>query len=290
MNYVKRKGTKAAKKLPVDFPETKDNFLKRVSDKVREYSIPKELCANMDETGAKYIPVSDWTKDEEGAAQVPLPGLDDNPPQMIYQGKTAECHAKNVRFPADWNITHTDSHWSTEVSIELYIKSILIPHFKTQKQLLGLPETQKSKLLWDVYAPHRTDHIMKVLEDNHIIVLFVPACCTSDLQPLDLTVNALLKKKQKEQFTEWYADEIGKQIDNGVAYTDVRVEFPLSFVKPQHAKWVITTIRFLNDKPQIIFKGFELAGLLSCFGGDAGPINEPVQEVFSDFSDEEENL
>ena len=306
MKYVKRKGTKAAKKLPVDFPQIRDVFLERVSDTVNEFSIPKELCVNMDETGAKYIPVSDWTMEEEGAAQVPLPGLDDKremtvvlsisaagkllPPQLIYQGKTAECHAKNVRFPATWNVTHTDSHWSTEVSIELYIKSILVPYFNNQKQLLGLPDNQKCLLLWDVYAPHRTEHILKVLQENNILVIFVPACCTSELQPLDLSVNAIFKRKQKEQFTEWYADEIGKQIENGVLYTDVRVDFPLSFVKPQHAKWVIDTIQFLNRKSEIISKGFQMAGLLSCFGEPPRVHEEQNGPFFSDSSDEEENM
>jgi hypothetical protein len=280
-------------------------FHKRVSDTAKEFLIPKELCVNMDETGAKYIPVSDWTMEQEGAAQVPLPGLDDKremtvvlsisaagkllPPQLIYQGKTNECHAKNVRFPASWNITHTESHWSTEVSIELYIKCVLIPFFHNEKQLLGLPESHKSLLLWDVYAPHRTQHILKLLQDNNILVIFVPACCTSELQPLDLTVNALFKRKQKELFTEWYADEIGKQIENGVQYADVRVDFPLSFVKPQHAKWVISTIRYLNQKSEVISKGFQLAGLLACFGESMNEVqNEPSCSDSSD--DEEENM
>ena len=42
MNYVKLKATKAACKLPVDFPEIKLTFLKHIVDCVKEHSIPPE--------------------------------------------------------------------------------------------------------------------------------------------------------------------------------------------------------------------------------------------------------
>jgi hypothetical protein len=109
MRFVKRKGKKAAKKLPPNFPTIKSAFLNRVHACISEFGIPSDLVVNSDETGASYVPVSDWTMDEEGAKQVPLLGLDDKrqmtvflaisgqgellPTQMIYAGKTNECHA-----------------------------------------------------------------------------------------------------------------------------------------------------------------------------------------------------
>lgn len=70
MNYVICKATKAARKLPVDFPEIKLTFLKCIADCVKEYSIPPELTINQDQTGAKYVPTSEWTSAEEGSKQV----------------------------------------------------------------------------------------------------------------------------------------------------------------------------------------------------------------------------
>jgi len=67
--------------------------------------------------------------DLKGSKQVKMVGLGDKrqitallsvtksghllPPQLIYPGKTDACHPK-VTFPDDWDITHTESHWSTE--------------------------------------------------------------------------------------------------------------------------------------------------------------------------------
>ena len=74
MNYVKRKATKAALKVPVDFPEIKLAFLKRL---VKEHNIPPELIINFDQTGTKYVPTSEWTLAEEGLKQVNVIGKED---------------------------------------------------------------------------------------------------------------------------------------------------------------------------------------------------------------------
>lgn len=39
------------------------------------------------------------------------------PPQLIYQGKTDACHP-NYDFPEEWDIYHTESHWSNSQSME----------------------------------------------------------------------------------------------------------------------------------------------------------------------------
>ena len=73
--FVKRKGTKAAKKLPDDFAQVKLRFMSRVCEKVKAHQIPPELVLNLDETGLPIVPVSNWTLDVKGAPQVALIGL-----------------------------------------------------------------------------------------------------------------------------------------------------------------------------------------------------------------------
>ena len=103
MNYAKRKATKAARKVPVDFSEIKLAFLKRIVDCVKDHNIPSELIINWDQTGAKYVPTSEWTLAEEGSKQVNVIGKEDKremtvllsctmsgfplPPHLIYCGK-----------------------------------------------------------------------------------------------------------------------------------------------------------------------------------------------------------
>ena len=115
MGLVKRKATKAARKMPPDFADIKLTFLQRVAEIVRENKVPPELVTNWDQTGAKFVPASQLILAEQGVKQVDVTGLDDKremtallactlsgsllPPQLIYAGKTTRCHPL-VDFPA----------------------------------------------------------------------------------------------------------------------------------------------------------------------------------------------
>ena len=72
--FVRRKATKAARKLPPNYPDLKVTFLKRIEDEVKTNDIPPDLIINWDQTGSKLVPVNSWTMAEEGSKQVPVVG------------------------------------------------------------------------------------------------------------------------------------------------------------------------------------------------------------------------
>ena len=47
-----------------------------------------------------------------------------------------------------------------------------------------------------------------MLEDLDIDTVFVPANCSGELQPLDLSVNKPVKDFLRAKFQDWYANEI----------------------------------------------------------------------------------
>ena len=54
------------------------------------------------------------------------------PIQLIYEGETPKCLPR-FDFPADFNVTVFDNHWSnTEKSIELFEK-VIFPYLKQAK-------------------------------------------------------------------------------------------------------------------------------------------------------------
>ena len=55
---MKRKSTKTARKLHLDYPELKMAFFKRIEDEVKTNDIPLDLAMNWDQTGSKLVPVS----------------------------------------------------------------------------------------------------------------------------------------------------------------------------------------------------------------------------------------
>ena len=92
---------------------------------VQENEVPPELVINWDQTGAKFVPTSQWTLAEQGVKQVDVIGLEDNPEmttllactssgsllpsQLIYGRKTSRCRPV-VNFTAGWDVWHSDSH------------------------------------------------------------------------------------------------------------------------------------------------------------------------------------
>ena len=276
MGLVERKATKSAKKVPPDFADIKQAFLQRVTENVRENKVPPELVINWDQTGTKFVPTSQWTLAEQGAKQVDVTGLDDKrdmtallactlsgsllPPQLIYAGKTTKCHPV-VDFPAGWDIWHSDSHWSTEKTMLQYVGAVIVPYVEATREALGLQPDHCAVAIFDVFTAHRCDSVLEALNKHHIKYTFVPASCTGDLQPHDLTFNAAFKRELRECFTRWYATIVKNYLDQGKELSTIRPDLRTSIFKPIHAHWLIEVHSSLSKKKDLIIQGFEKAGI-----------------------------
>jgi hypothetical protein len=283
MGLVKRKGTKAARKVPANFQEQKAEFLGKVADRVEEHTIPKELVINFDQTGLKIVPVSNWTLAAEGSKQVPIVGIEDKreitallgstaagqliPPQLLYPGKTNQCHPK-YEFPDNWDIHHTPNHWSNEASMLHYISEVIVPYVEQTREHLQLGPGQKALALFDVFAAHRCASVRDALAKANILQVFVPAGCTGELQPMDLSVNAEFKAAMKTQFTNFYADKVAACLRDGGDASSVTVDLRLSTLKPLHAMWIVSVFDVIKNRRDIVLNGWRMAGLL-------GAIDEP---------------
>eukprot|EP00058_Branchiostoma_floridae_P006720 XP_002592208.1 hypothetical protein BRAFLDRAFT_84636 [Branchiostoma floridae] len=278
MNYVKRKATKAARKLPADFDESRATFLTRVSETVAELEIPEEMVINWDQTGVNIVPVGDWTLEEAGARQVPVVGKEDKrqitlllaislsgqllPPQVLYQGKTDKCHA-SFNFPEEWDVYHTTSHWSNTDSMERYVETVVKPYMAAQRERLGLEEDHPGMAIFDVYKAHRTPVLLAQLKAANIQPVFVPASCTGELQPLDAdgSINDALKKDLTQSFSDFYAEKVAAALEAGTSIENVKVDLRLSAIKPLHANWLLGAVDRLATKPDVIARGWERTGI-----------------------------
>ena len=73
---------------------------------------------------------------------------------------------------------------------------------------------------------------------------FVPANCTGELQPLDVSVNGVYKEYIKNKFISWYAGLVSDATKNHpdnleAAAAVVKPDFRLSVVKPLRARWLM---------------------------------------------------
>ena len=92
--------------------------------------------------------------------------------------------------------------------------------------------------------------------------MFIPAGCTGELQPLDVSVNEEFKAAMKANFSRWYANEVKEALDQGINIQDLKVDLKATVVKPLHANWLMISISSLKSKSDIIQRGFEKSGIL----------------------------
>ena len=170
-------------------------------------SLKSYVIINWDQTGLKYVPVSNWTFADKGSKQVEIAGLDDKrqltvllsctmkgkllPTQVIFAGKTPACLPK-VDYANDWSLIYTENHWSNEQTMMGYLHNILIPYVNATCLDLKLSKSHSCLVIFDTFKGQTTPNFLQILEDN-ISVVEVPPNCTDRLQPLDLAVNKLLK-------------------------------------------------------------------------------------------------
>ena len=138
-------------------------------------------------------------------------------------GKTDRCHP-DFQFPASWDVTHSENHWSNEETMLRFVDNVIFPYVQETRQAMGLSEDQKALVILDVFKAHLCESLKEKLTDKNILHVYVPAGCTGELQPLDLSFNQPLKTLMKELFTHWYADQISDQLSKGVQLDAIKID------------------------------------------------------------------
>ena len=274
MCFTKRRANSKTKMLIENFAEMRDNYLIDIQSVIEMEDIPSDLVINWDQTAIQLVPSSSWTIERKGTKCVEISALNDKrqitavfactlsgsflPIQLIYAGTTQKCLPQNVQFPDDWHITCSPNHWSNENTMIDYVEKIIIPYVSNKRKELGKDRDQSAVVIFDVFKGQCVENVFKLLDDNNILYVLVPANCTDKLQPLDLSVNKPTKDFMKSKFQEWYSEIIKKQLDDGI---EEEVDMRLSIMKPLSARWIIELYYYLKSRPNIICDGFRAAGI-----------------------------
>jgi hypothetical protein len=289
MGWSKRKATKDGRTIPADFPDVKKKFLEMVAAVVLEKDIPPQLICNFDQTGVNIVPTSSWTLNPTAASQVPIQGSDDKrqvtmvlansptghllPPQVVYQGTTNRRHP-TFNFPDGWHVTHTRNHWSNEEPTKQFVLEILVPYFKAQREALDLQPDHPALTLLDVFAAHRTAAVRDLFREHNIQVIYVPASCTGELQPLNVSGDASFKATLKELFSAWYTTQVEDQLTELAAREDqedrptrtTKVNLTLTKLKPVHSNWLVQAWSQLHARPELSITDWRKTGLAEAIG------------------------
>ena len=150
-----------------------------------------------------------------------------------------------------------------------YPENVLIPYFERARDRLDLPSDHWGLAIFDL----QHESFTKLLHQNHIYTKFVPASCTSELQPLDLSGNKQFKDGLKNRFSSWYADRVTSQLNEKQESTDTNpyhVDLRLTYLKPIHAHWILQSWEELRSKHDHITRGWSLAGITKAISDARG--------------------
>jgi transposase/transposase-like protein len=110
---------------------------------------------------------------------------------IVAKGLTTLCENNFAKLSAGTAfLQHTQSGLTTSASFIEWIDHVLIPHTLDQP----------SVLIIDQYPAHLTDNVRQYLADHNVTMLEVPARGTALLQPLDVGVFGVAKKKIKATY------------------------------------------------------------------------------------------
>lgn len=278
VGWSKRSGTKAAQKLDPNWrSECKKAHLRLVKH-IAEHKTPPQLVANCDQTpivikmpntttwnkrGAKDVAIVDK---EEKRAYTALLGATMSgamlPVQQVWKGKTSGSlpsrNAKGYKEAEELGFkfvvasdSKKSSYFSTVLTMKQYFVDILAPHFFREMRRLGLnPAEQVAAVLLDVYAVHRSAEFTTWVTDTFpwIKIFYIPACCTSVWQPMDVGMNRLAKHSARRSSTADSYKEAMALLDEGLAPRDVVLTTSLPILRDRSVQTCVDIFHTLNKE------------------------------------------
>jgi hypothetical protein len=267
-----RKATRAAQKMPTNWEDLCERSFLRKAYNIKEHDIPAELYVNSDQTQVIYAPGDKMTWAETGAKQVSLTNTDEKraftvmisvasdgtllPFQAIYQGKTTRsCPASSSphfqdTLDAGFQLicSGTDTYWSNQQTMKLFVNDILAPYYDRKKADLGYPPSQKSLWQIDVWSVHRSDEFRKWMKGNHptIILDFVPGGCTSVHQPCDVGIQRPFKSSTKRLYHEDVVQEMLDQLNKDSE--NLTLDNRILVLRNRSVGWLWNAFQAVNKK------------------------------------------
>ena len=136
--------------------------------------------------------------------------------------------------------------------------------------------------IFDNFKGQLTERVTQTLEENNIQSVLIPATHTGELQPMDISVNKVVKSFIRNRFSEWYTEQVTEQFYSD---DDNPVDLSAARMKCLGAQWMLQLYEDLADNPHIIVNGYRHAGVYSALGLLDEGVELPGHDELDDESD-----
>jgi len=121
-------------------------------------------------------------------------GIPRIPPMIIFHGTGRRLGREKERYDPRVLVEYNPTAYMNNTLFEHYITNHLLPVLGGQPTLFAM----------DLMGSHTTPAVLELLSQHRIIPSFIPAGCTSLVQPLDISVN----KPRKEHIRDLRDEQI----------------------------------------------------------------------------------
>ena len=181
-----------------------------------------ELILNWDITGINIAPSSAWTLEQKGSNRVEMTGVNNKcqitavfcgshtgdflPLQLVYKGKTSQCHLYLEIFSG--LLTHRSTgQWSRPCCCTL-TTLFCLACVRQVGERLHLGDDKPAVAIIDNFKGQITEVVTSLLETNNIHVCLLPLNTTDLLQPMNIAINKPPKDFLGKEFQQWYSEHV----------------------------------------------------------------------------------
>ena len=132
-------------------------------------------------------------------------------------------------------------------------------------------------LIMDTAGSHTTDDVKDALSDANIDHLYIPGGCTHLLQPLDVTVNKVLKEKIREQYLTWLQKSVDQKKEDKPSINPPELQNIMD--------WSLEALTHINA--DLCEKAFKTTGITSDFDllKDVNTLHSKLKDIVGEFFD-----
>ena len=287
---VIRAKTRISQRLPKEFEEHIVNFQRKIIRMRQANQYDLQQIGNMDETPMNFdMPLSrtvdtlgnksiliKTTGNEKNHFTVVLACMADGsklPPMIIFKRKTMP----KEKIPSRIVMHVHEKGWMDENGMMLWISRIW------HNRPGGLFK-KKACLVYDMFKAHLMDSIKTALSKLNTDIAIIPGGLTSQLQPLDVSINKPFKDRIRVLWSNWIADDSEHVLTKGG-----RLKKPsITLI----CNWVLQAWQEID--PIIIVKAFKKCCISNALDGSEDDVqfenesdSESEIDPFADISSDE---
>ncbi|CAI7817367.1 unnamed protein product [Closterium sp. NIES-53] len=215
-NLVMRVKTKVSQRLSAECAKDCELFWKFVRINRARHNIDLARIINVDQTPLFIEMPAERTIEHRGARSVPIRTTGYEKTWLTVMLACIASREKlrlwvwfKLKNVPNYEILEgivcqaQDNGWMDESAVQTWLTKEVLPHLNPQRG----QNARRAMLVLDSYCGHITQAMLQAYRTHSITPAVMPAGCTSQIQPLDVSINRCFKAAVRARYAKWFMHE-----------------------------------------------------------------------------------